>query len=132
MSPIELIQRGLDLLLAKDMSGFVDLFAGDAVVEFPFAEPPQPPRVEGRAALADYLDGYPDKVDIHEFPVVVLHQTTDPEVVVAEFTAKGVTVRTGQPYELSYVAVITVRDGLVVSYRDYWSPVAAERAMNGQ
>jgi ketosteroid isomerase-like protein len=132
MSPTELVRRALDRLLAKDMAGFLDLFADDAVLEFPFAEPPQPARVVGRAALTAYLDGYPERLDIREFPVVVLHQTTDPAVAVAEFTAKGVTVRTGEPYELSYVAVITVRDDLVVSYRDYWSPVAAARAVNGR
>jgi hypothetical protein len=132
MSPTELIRRALDLLLSKDMAGFLGLFADDAVLEFPFAEPPQPARVVGREALTAYLDGYPERLDIREFPVVVLHQTVDPAVAIVEFTAKGVTVSTGEPYELSYVAVITVRDDLIVTYRDYWSPVAAARAVNAR
>ena len=30
---------------------------------------------------------------------------------------------TGAPYEQSYVSVLTVRDGLIVRYRDYWNPL---------
>lgn len=132
MSPTELIRHALDLLLAKDMAGFVGLFADDAVMEFPFAEPPMPSRVAGREAVAAYLDGYFDRLDIAEFPVVVLHQTTDPTVAIGEFTAKGTIVSTGRPYEMSYVAVVTAHDGRILSYRDYWSPVAAARAVNGR
>jgi uncharacterized protein len=30
-------------------------------------------------------------------------------------------VATGRPYRFSYIAVITTRDGEIVSYRDYWN-----------
>lgn len=119
-----LIDHALDLLVGHDMAGFVQLFAEDAVAEFPFAAPGQSERVEGRAALADYLRDYPNLLDIREVAAKTVHQTTDPEVSIAEFELAGVAVATQKPYRLRYIVVLTVRDGLIRRYRDYWSPLA--------
>lgn len=126
--PKELFEQCLELLLAKEMDRFVDLFAEDAHFELPFAAPGGVRRLDGREVLRDYLSGYTQRLDIQGFPSVVLHQTTDPELIVVEFTARGTTVRTGEPYELAYIAVIRVRDGLIIGWRDYWSPLAVAAA----
>ncbi len=118
-----LVARALQLLLDKDMAGFAGLWAVDGVMEFPFAPPGYPSRLEGRAAIEDYLRDYPKMLDIQGFPKQVVHQSVDQDVVVAEFDAEGVVVPTGKPYRFSYIAVITVRDGEIVSYRDYWNPL---------
>ncbi|MGW4213068.1 nuclear transport factor 2 family protein [Lentzea sp. NPDC004789] len=118
-----LVARALQLLLDKDMAGFAGLWAVDGVMEFPFAPPGYPARLEGRAAIADYLRDYPKTLDIQGFPRQVVHQSTDPDVVVVEFDAEGTVVPTGRPYRFSYIAVITTRDGEIVSYRDYWNPL---------
>ncbi|MCF6472246.1 nuclear transport factor 2 family protein [Nonomuraea sp. MG754425] len=127
----ELVDRALDLLLAKDMRAFAGLWARDGVIEFPFAQPGYPRRVEGRAAVLEYLRDYPDILDVREITDRIVHQSVDPEVVIAEFEAAGVAVATGRPYRLRYVAVITVRDGEIHSYRDYWSPQAAAEILGG-
>lgn len=119
-----LIDHALDLLIRHDMAGFVQLFAEDAVAEFPFAAPGRPERLEGRAALADYLRDYPNLLDIREVAAKTVHQTTDPEVSIAEFELAGVAVATQKPYRLRYIVVLTVREGLIRRYRDYWSPLA--------
>ncbi|WP_017625100.1 nuclear transport factor 2 family protein [Nocardiopsis chromatogenes] len=129
--PDALFRRGLDLLRAKDMPGFIGLFADDAVVEFPFAPPGRPRRLEGRGEVHDYLIDYPDTVDVHRVEVGTLHTTADPEVIVAEFSAEGILVATGDPYEAHYVAVLTVRDGRIAHYRDYWNPRLALAAEGG-
>lgn len=123
-TPRELFEHALKLLRTKQMDRFIDLFTEDAVLELPFAAPGAPRRLDGREALREYLDGYPDRLDIADFPVVLIHQTTDPETIVVEMTARGTTVRTGGAYELPYVAVVRIRGGRILSYRDYWSPVA--------
>ncbi|MGW6930478.1 nuclear transport factor 2 family protein [Lentzea sp. NPDC054927] len=120
---MDLIPKALQLLLDKDMIGFAGLWAEDGVMEFPFAPPGYPSRLEGRAAIEDYLRDYPKMLDIRGFPKQVVHQSVDPDVAVAEFDAEGVVVATGKPYRFSYIAVITVRDGEIVSYRDYWNPL---------
>ncbi|GAA1023885.1 MULTISPECIES: nuclear transport factor 2 family protein [Amycolatopsis] len=119
-----LIDHALDLLVQHDMAGFVQLFAEDAVLEFPFAAPSEPKRVEGRAALAEYLRDYPNLFDVREVAAKRVHQTTDPEVSIAEFELAGIAVATQKPYRLGYVVVLTVRDGLIHRYRDYFSPLA--------
>lgn len=127
----DLVDHGIDLLLKHDMAGFAGLWAEDGVLEFPFAGPGYPKRVEGRDAITEYLRDYPNLLDIREVVAKTVHETTDPAVVVAEFTVGGVVVATGKPYELSYIAVITVQDGEIRHYRDYWSPLAAAEVLGG-
>ncbi|WP_328603933.1 nuclear transport factor 2 family protein [Amycolatopsis sp. NBC_00345] len=126
-----LVDRALDRLLAHDMAGFANLWAEDGVLEFPFASPGYPRRVEGRAAIAEYLRGYPDLLDIREITEKTVHETADAGVTVVEFEVAGVAVATGKPYRLGYIAVLTVRDGEIRHYRDYWSPLAAAEVLGG-
>ncbi|RSD13671.1 nuclear transport factor 2 family protein [Amycolatopsis eburnea] len=127
----DFVEHALDLLLKHDMAGFAGLWAEDGVLEFPFAAPGYPARVEGRDAIREYLRDYPNLLDIREVTAKTVHETTDPAVVVAEFTVAGVVVATQKPYELSYIAVITVEDGEIRRYRDYWSPQAAADLLGG-
>jgi ketosteroid isomerase-like protein len=130
-TPTDVLRQAMRLLLDKDMAGFVALFADDAVMEFPFAPPGQPTRVTGRAALEGYLLHYPELLDVREVTISALHVTEDPEVVVAEIDAAGFVVATGRPYELRYIAVVTVRNGLIAYYRDYWNPLVAQELLGG-
>jgi uncharacterized protein len=50
------------------------------------------------------------------------------DTIVVEWTATGRTVATSQPYCLDYIVVLTVRDGLIALFRDYWSPLSAAAA----
>ncbi|WP_410640810.1 nuclear transport factor 2 family protein [Amycolatopsis sp. lyj-346] len=127
----EFAEHALDLLLKHDMAGFAGLWAEDGVLEFPFAGPGYPKRVEGRDAILEYLRDYPNLLDIREVTAKTVHETTDPSVVVVEFTVAGVVVASQRPYELSYIAVITVEDGEIRHYRDYWSPLAAAGVLGG-
>jgi ketosteroid isomerase-like protein len=131
MTPRELVDRALELLLAKDMAAFAGLWAQDGELTFPFAAPGYRTRVQGRAAVTEYLRGYPGILDVREIIRVEVHQSVDPEVVIVEFEAAGRVVATGAPYAMPYIAVITVRDSEIQSYRDYWSPLAAAQAMGG-
>ncbi|GAA2854046.1 hypothetical protein GCM10020220_049060 [Nonomuraea rubra] len=53
---------------------------------------------------------------------VVLHETTDPEVVIAEYDLHGHVLSSGQPFASTYVMVMRIRDGLIVHSRDYADP----------
>jgi uncharacterized protein len=123
MTPRELFDKALTLLLDKDMSGFADLWAADGIMEFPFAPPGWPVRLDGREAVREYLRGYTDVYDIKSVTEQTVHETADPEVIIAEVEVDGALVRTGRPYRRRYISVLTVRDGHIVGYRDYWSPL---------
>jgi uncharacterized protein len=86
--------------------------------------PPAAPRAsEGKPALGAYLERVAGRRRIEGVSNLELHQTVKPEVAVIEMTLTGTVTDTGEPYEQSYVSVLTVRDGLIVHYRDYWNPL---------
>ena len=128
-TPENVFRRGLDHLLAGDMDGFADLWAEDGAMEFPFAAPGSPRRLDGREEVRRYLADFPQMVRYEEFPSVTVHRTQDPEVIAVEFGARGTAVHADRPFEMRYVAVVTVRDGGIVSYRDYWSPIMGAEAL---
>ncbi|MEW2165275.1 nuclear transport factor 2 family protein [Streptomyces sp. NPDC007084] len=120
----DLYRHSLRLLLDKDIPGWIALWAEDGVMEFPFAPDGWPARLEGRRAIADYMRHYPDHVDLRDFPVLSILQTTAPETIVVEMRGVGRLVRTDSPFDMTYIAVVTVQDGRFTSYRDYWNPLA--------
>jgi ketosteroid isomerase-like protein len=125
--PADLYRHGLRLLLDKNIPAWVDLWHEDGVLEFPFAPEGWPRRLEGKAAVSGYMRHYPDHIDLHDFPEVRIHETGDPGIIVVEMRGVGRLVPTGEPFDMSYIAVVTVVDGLITHYRDYWNPLALPR-----
>lgn len=52
-----------------------------------------------------------------------VHETADPEVVVAEFEVHGERTGGAEPFTFSDVVVLRARGGEILSLRDYWSPL---------
>ncbi|WP_422746517.1 nuclear transport factor 2 family protein [Mycobacterium sp. WMMD1722] len=124
------IDRLQQALLAHDMSTFADQWAPDGTMTFPFA-PPGWPELSGRESVRSYLADYTENVDIQSITRMTRHDTTDPDTVVLEWAVTGTAVKTGKPYDIAYVAFITVGAHGIVAYRDYWNPLAAASALGG-
>ena len=131
LTAVDLVHRSLDTFLAKDMRGWANLCHENVVAEFPFAPKGSPARFEGRAALYDYLKGYPDFIDIRSIPKRRVYATDDVNVAIAEWSVSGRVISNGNPYEMSYATFVTFRDGLIVNYREYWNPQTFMDAMSG-
>jgi ketosteroid isomerase-like protein len=56
-----------------------------------------------------------------------VHETADPEVIVAEFEYRSTAAGTGEPAAVPCVFVLRVRDGEIVESRDYIDHVAGAR-----
>ncbi|GAA4919866.1 nuclear transport factor 2 family protein [Streptomonospora salina] len=123
MRPAELIRHSLRLLLDKDIPAWVGLWYDDGVAEFPFAPEGWPKRLEGKAAVAGYMRAYPDHIDLHDIPDLHIHGTDDPATAVVEMRATGRLVQTGDPFEMDYITVVTVEEGRITRFRDYWNPL---------
>jgi ketosteroid isomerase-like protein len=98
------------------------LYAEDAVVEYPFALP-APTRLEGRDAIQRYFAGVaqaPLHLQTRNF---VVHETSDPEVVIAEWEYDGLVMSTGRSFRVSNIQVSRVRDRRIVASRDYHNHV---------
>jgi ketosteroid isomerase-like protein len=92
------------------------LYADDAVVEHPLGLP-EPTRLEGRAAIAEHF-ATASAMPVEMRPEnIVIHSGRDPEVAVAEFDY--VVWKSGTQFRTANVQVARVRDGLIVSSRDY-------------
>jgi ketosteroid isomerase-like protein len=124
-SPIEAFQQALSAVQTGDVRAWLDLCSDDVVFEFPFAPPGRPSRVEGKQALGEYLAAVPSRIQFDQLSNLETHQTVNPDVAIVEMTATGRVKDTGEPYEMSYVVVLTVRDGRIAHYRDYWNPLKA-------
>ncbi|MDN0201177.1 nuclear transport factor 2 family protein [Streptomyces sp. S.PNR 29] len=122
--PADLYRHSLRLLLDKDIPAWVDLWDDDGVFEFPFAPEGWPRRLEGKAAVSDYMRGYPDHIELHDFPDLKIHQTGDPGTIVVEMRGVGRLVRSQDPFDMTYIAVVSVANGRITHYRDYWNPLA--------
>ena len=124
-SPRQVFERALQAMLDVRMDVYTDLFAADAVFELPFAPPGVPRRIEGREAIRTFIEAGADRLRTAppqwQFRAIVVHETTDPEVIVTEFDVHGVTA--GAPYQFKNLQVITAREGQIVSLRDYWNPL---------
>jgi uncharacterized protein len=110
---------------------FVEMMSDDFVMEFPYARPGMPTRVEGRAAVLAHLAKVGEEVSVDSASNLVAHETTDPEVVILEFDGHGRSLKTGEPYEQRYVSVIRARGGKIVHFKDYWNPIQGLKAQLG-
>jgi uncharacterized protein len=127
----QLLKRALDTFLAKDIRGWADLCDENIVVEFPFAPDKASRSIVGRTAIYEYLRDYPNVIDLRTTPTMMIHDTSDPNMAIAEWSALGQVISSGKPYEMSYATFVTFHNGLMVNYREYWDPLAFTSAMNG-
>ena len=130
-SAADLLRQSLDTFLAKDMKAWSLLCADDVVAEFPFAPEGSPTRLQGREALYGYLRNYPSVIDVHSIPHLRIYSTDNPNVAIAEWSSSGEVLTNGNAYEMRYATFVTFRDWLIVSYREYWDPLAFKQAMGG-
>ena len=129
-SPREVFERLVHGVADGRWDELPDLYAEDAVVVHPF-EPSGAPPLVGRDALREHFRPPGDGTELpfrFQPRNIVVHQTTDPEVIVAEFEYHGTVVATGAPLTLPAVFILRVRDGRIVSSRDYVDHAAFERA----
>ncbi|MEU8209541.1 nuclear transport factor 2 family protein [Micromonospora sp. NPDC049044] len=113
-----------------DIEAFVALMAPDGYLEWPYHPPGVPGRLRGRPEIRRHLTQTAGTfIRFDEYRNVVLHETTDPEVVIVEYEAYGSVVATAGPFEQQVIAVIRVRDGQVLSYRDYVNPLPLVEAL---
>ena len=115
----------------------VDLYAEQTDVAHPFHPLGAPPLLS-REALREHFAGGPQPYrgpTLRRQPTRInVHETTDPEVIVAEFQYEGTVVETGEPFAIPAVFVMRVRDGKIVESRDYLDHLrsAAARGMLGE
>lgn len=119
----------LRLVSSGQIDEWIELYAADGIVEFPFAPAGVPTRVQGHEALIAHMRGFPQTFDV-KFVDVKFIETTDPRTAVAEYRSEGTTISTGKPYEQTVITVIHLdEEGLVERFVDYWNPLVVIESM---
>jgi len=122
------VRRLLEGIAAGPTPALSDLYDADAVVELPFARPGGL-RLEGRPAISEHF-ARAAQVPLRLLPVdVTLHLTADPDVVIAEYQYDGTAIATGRSFVASNVQIVHVRNGLIVSSRDFHDHAAMASAL---
>jgi ketosteroid isomerase-like protein len=118
-SPTEIFHRLVDAVAERRQSEIVDeCYADDVVVEHPFMIP-EPTTTKGREQLRERMRNVQNLPITMEIADVVVHETADPEVIVGEFESRITSKQTGKRIATRNIMVLRVRNGLIVSSRDY-------------
>jgi len=117
-------------LIGKDTEAWINLFAEDAVVEFPYAAALNAPeRFEGKSAIYNHMKKMVAQMQDLVFTNVREYQTSNPNVLLAEVHGEADILATGRHYQQDYVMRLETKDGKIVHYREYWNPVPVIDAM---
>jgi ketosteroid isomerase-like protein len=127
-SPRDIVERVHRLTLDDDVAGQANLYAVDGVLEWPFAPPGVPRRVQGREKIRRLLltmgRGHTytgaERMGFHSF---VVHQTVDPETIIAELRVGGQLTTAGVIYRIPSIQMFKIRDGEILLCRDYFARV---------
>ena len=116
-------------LISKDIPAWLELFAEDAIVEFPYASAlGSPDRLAGKSAIYNHMKDVPAKMQNLTFTNIQSHQMLNPNFLFAEVHGEATIVATGCHYQQDYVMQLETKEGKIIHYREYWNPIPALEA----
>jgi ketosteroid isomerase-like protein len=128
--PREVLERLRQASISQSAADLSQVYAAEAVHEFPFTRPGLPSRLSGREEIVNWITagwkGNPLKYE--RYRTLAIHDTSDPETIIAEQEALGTSAATGE-FALPNLVVLTVHHGQIVRLRDYVNIPAAAAAL---
>lgn len=126
-SPREVFLALVDGVAAGRWEELPELYAEQTHVVHPF-DPLRAPALRTRDELREHFTPTGTGPQLRRRPVdITVHETTDPEVIIAEFAYQDTVVETGEPFTQPGIFVLRVRDGEIVSSRDYFDHLTTAR-----
>ncbi|THU30239.1 hypothetical protein FAM09_30530 [Niastella caeni] len=107
---------------AMTREAYANLWTEDAVHEYPYAPAPYSKQVEGRDAITAYIANVTQSATNWSFSNFAFSATSDPDIVFVEFEGSSLVTATGKQYKQIYVGRITLREGKIANYREFWNP----------
>lgn len=122
-------EAALRCVQAGDLGAYVELFADDAVMAFPFAPAGFPRLMRGKDEIFETLAPLWQRAAtsgrvITGFDDLRWHEADDGRTVVAEFEMVGQVRGTGAAYGVKYVHFYEIERGKITELRDYWDASA--------
>jgi ketosteroid isomerase-like protein len=121
------------LLMARNFDAWGDLFDQDAEQFNPFmpAKEGLSQTFKGREYIVYHYKTALEKRKGPDFRLYGLHQTTDPDVIIAEAGGVSQVPETGRVYDQRYVMIFNLKDGRILSTREYFNPLVFQNAFDG-
>lgn len=115
--------------IARSASEMAQLYAADAVHEFPFTTASAPSRLVGRDAIMTFIAASWDgPLRYQRYQTLSAYTTNDPGTAVVQQDVHGISAATG-PFVLPNLVVLTVAGGRIQRFLDFVNIVAAYQAM---
>ncbi|MDQ3042951.1 MAG: nuclear transport factor 2 family protein [Acidobacteriota bacterium] len=123
----KLAARMYETFMAGDVEGFLNLFSDDAVWQSPEIENvPLNGKFSGRENLAGFISGIDEYEEFLKFEPTEFIAQGDRIVVLGNFLCRSKT--TDKQYATDFAHIITVADGKVVNFYEFFDNAAAGRA----
>jgi ketosteroid isomerase-like protein len=130
-TPHDVLTCYYQAMLDKSPDDLADLYALDAVHEFPVTSPGFPASFEGREAVrAGYRAVWgASPAKVQEVRRIAAHETADPKVIIAEHVVVGTLPPKAITFTVPGLLILHVGNGLITRVRDYMdgSGVASAR-----
>ncbi len=131
-----LVQSYLFLYAQQKWDAWIDLWAEDGVLEFPFAPPGRRSRYVGKADILAYMQATAarmgGRIRSEGMDYFRLHPMLEPTTVCLEMAVKGRVLETDAPYVQTYISIIETKGGKIALYREYWNPLVSMDANGGR
>jgi ketosteroid isomerase-like protein len=125
---LQLVGSYQTLLVEKRWEEWIQLWADDGELCFPFAPLGRKSVYRGHAEIVGYMRDV-GRVVVDELVTGRVFPMQDPNVAVVEFTVKGHAAATLAPFNQSYVMFFETRAGKIWRYREYWNPLVTIDAL---
>jgi hypothetical protein len=111
---------------------WVELWAEDGVLEFPFAPAGRRRAYQGKADILAYMKHATGRIAADSVEQMRISPMLDPGLAVVELSIKGHALANDAPYNQSFVIFFEVQDGKLRHHREYWNPLVTIDAVGGR
>lgn len=112
---------------ALQINELMKLMHAEVTLELPFALPRMPRRLQGRAAVEQFLRTTADSFSAFQMIVDAIYSTGN--IVIVEHHSRGVVAANKRTYENRYVTIFEfTTSGEIVAWKEYFDPGVVLRA----
>ena len=120
------------LLAQRRFDEWIELWADDGVLEFPYAPAGRRRAYRGKADILAYMKHATGRVAADSVEHMQVFPMLDPDIAVVELAIKGRALANDAPYNQSFVIFFEARDGKLRRHREYWNPLITIDAIGGR
>lgn len=128
MSHLDVLKTVFGHMARGDVVAAVAHYTPDYVLELPYPVSRGALKVEGRDSVRDYLIAAFQTVRF-ALEIEIVHPTSDPDLVIAEYHGRGQALPTGKPYNNRYVGFWWFRGDAICRTREYYDQGVATEAL---